>query len=387
MSDMFRVPCVIMRGGTSKGIFLKENDLPKDQTLRDSIILAIFGSPDVRQIDGLAGADPLTSKLAIVGPSTRPDADIDYTFGQVSINNALVDYNGNCGNISSAVGPFAIDESMVLAQEPVTTVRIHNTNTGKILVAEVQVKDGKARVTGPCKIDGVPGTSAPILMDFAATAGSSTGKLLPTGNVVDVIETSQGPIEASIVDVSNPCIFVRATDVKMKGTETPAEINGNPALLSLLEELRAKCCVMIGKADTVENATKLSPAFPMIAFVSPAQDYVDFTTGNIIKKDQIDFVSRMMFMQVLHKTYPGTGTACTGAAAKIKGTIVNQMIPHIDSISTIRIGHPAGVLPVVAQVENGAVTKAAFERTARRIMEGYVYVEKAKIYGASSLEG
>lgn len=381
MDEMFRVPCVIMRGGTSKAVFIKENDLPANHELRDKTILAIFGSPDVRQIDGLAGADPLTSKLAIIGPSSRPDADVDYTFGQVSITDALIDYSGNCGNISSAVGPFAIDESLVRAVEPVTTVRIHNTNTGKMLYAEVQVKDGKARVSGNCKIDGVPGTAAPILMDFASTAGSSTGKLLPTGNVVDVIETSQGPIEVSMVDVSNPCVFVRAADVKMKGTETPSEINGNPELLSLLEELRAKCCVIMGKADTVADATKRSPAFPMIAFVSEAHDYIDFTSGQVIKKEQVDFVSRMMFMQVLHKTYPGTGTACTGAAAKIKGTIVNQVIPHIDSIDTIRIGHPAGILPVVAAVEDGIVKKAAFERTARRIMEGYAYVETTRIHG------
>lgn len=381
MQEVMRVPCVIMRGGTSKAVFIKENDLPTDPQLRDKTILAIFGSPDVRQIDGIAGADPLTSKLAIIGPPSRPDADVDYTFGQVSITDGMIDYNGNCGNISSGVGPFAIDESLVRAVEPVTMVRIHNTNTGKMLYAEVQVKDGKARVSGSCKIDGVPGTAAPILMDFASTAGSSTGQLLPTGNVVDVIDTSQGPIEVSMVDVSNPCVFVRASDVKMKGTETPSEINGNPALLALLEELRAKCCVKMGMAKNVEEATKQSPAFPMIAFVTEASDYVDFTSGNTIKKEQVDFVSRMMFMQVLHKTYPGTGTACTGAAAKIKGTIVNQVIPHIDSISTIRIGHPAGVLPVVAEVEEGIVKKAAFERTARRLMEGYAFVETEKVYG------
>ncbi len=381
-SDVFRVPCVLMRGGTSKAVFLKENDLPADKAVRDKIILAIFGSPDVRQIDGLAGADPLTSKLAIIGPPSRPDADVDYTFGQVSINDTVIDYSGNCGNISSAVGPFAIDESIVRAVEPVTTVRIHNTNTGKILVAEVQVKDGKAVVKGDCKIDGVPGTAAPILMNFAATAGSSTGKLLPTGNVVDIVETSRGPIEVSMVDLSNPCLFVRAKDVNMKGTENPTEINGNKELLAYLEEIRAKCTVIMGKAKTEEEATKLSPAFPMIAFVTEAADYVDFTTGNTIKKSDVDFVSRMMFMQVLHKTYPGTGTACTGAAAKIPGTIVNQCIPHIDSIETVRIGHPAGVIPVGAAVKDGEVTKASIERTARRLMEGYAFVETDKIFGA-----
>ena len=381
MDEVISVPCVIMRGGTSKALFLKENDLPKDKKLRDKIILALFGSPDVRQIDGLAGADPLTSKLAIIGPPSRDDADVDYTFGQVSINDSVIDYSGNCGNISSAVGPFAIQESIVRAVQPLTKVRIHNTNTNKILVADVQIKDGKVAVSGSCKIDGVPGTCAPVMMDFAATAGSSTGKLLPTGNPVDKIETSKGPIEVSMVDVSNPCIFVRAKDVNMKGTENPTEINGNKDLLNYLEEIRAKCTVIMGKAKTPEEATKYSPAFPMIAFVAQAQDYEDFTTGKIIKKSDVDFVSRMMFMQVLHKTYPGTGTACTGAAAKIPDTIVHQAIPHIDSIETIRIGHPAGVIPVGADVKNGEVKKAIIERTARRLMEGYAFVESSRIYG------
>ena len=382
MEETIPIPCVIMRGGTSKALFLKENDLPKDKALRDKIILALFGSPDVRQIDGLAGADPLTSKLAIIGPPSRDDADVDYTFGQVSINDSYIDYSGNCGNISSAVGPFAIQETIVRAVEPLTKVRIHNTNTGKILVADVQIKNGKVAVSGPCKIDGVPGTAAPIMMDFAATAGSSTGKLLPTGKTVDKIETSKGPLEVSMVDVSNPCIFIRAKDINMKGTETPSEINGNKDLLNYLEEIRAKCCVIMGKAKTAEEATKYSPAFPMIAFVAEAQDYTDFTTGKTIKKSDVDFVSRMMYMQVLHKTYPGTGTACTGAAAKIPGTIVHEAIPHIDSIETIRIGHPAGVIPVGAEVKNGEVKKAVIERTARRLMEGYAFVESAKIYGA-----
>lgn len=374
MYDQKRVPLVIMRGGTSKGIYIKENDLPTDQKERDELILRIFGSPDVRQIDGLAGADPLTSKLAIIGPSTRPDADVDYTFAQVAINDRVVDYNGNCGNISSGVGPFAIDESIVKAVEPVTTVRIYNTNTDKMLYADVQVKDGKARVKGDCEIAGVPGKSAPILMDFASTAGAATGSVLPTGSVVDKLDTSKGTIEVSIVDVANPCIFIRAKDVGMKGTETPAVIDGNADLLAYLEEIRSKCCAKIGMAKTPEEATKSSPAFPMIAFVTEAQDYEDFTSGETIKKDEVDLVSRLMFMQVLHKTYAGTATACTGAAAKIKGTIVNQVIPHIDSIETIRIGHPAGVIPVVAAVDGTDVKKAALVRTARRIMEGYAFV-------------
>lgn len=374
MSEQKRVPVVILRGGTSKGIYIKANDLPADPVQRDEVILRIFGSPDVRQIDGLAGADPLTSKLAIIGPSDRPDADVDYTFAQVSINERVVDYNGNCGNISSGVGPFAIDESLIKAQEPVTKVRIYNTNTGKMLYAEVQVKDGKARVSGDCVIAGVPGTGSPILMDFASTAGAATGKVLPTGNPMDVLETSRGPIDVSIVDVANPCVFVRAADVKMKGTEEPAIIDGNSDLLAYLEEIRAKCCVMIGMAKSPEDALKNSPAFPMIAFVAEPADYVDFTSGNIIPKGDVDLVSRLMYMQVLHKTYAGTATACTGAAAKINGTIVNQVIPNVDKLDTIRIGHPAGVIPVVADVDGIEVRKAALVRTARRLMEGYAFV-------------
>lgn len=379
MKEPLRIPCVILRGGTSKGIFIKENDLPKDKKERDAIILSIFGSPDVRQIDGLAGADPLTSKLAIIGPSTHPDADVDYTFGQVSINQPYVDYNGNCGNISSGVGPFAIDESLVPAVEPVTTVRIHNTNTGKILKAEVEVKDGRALVNGDCRIDGVPGTGSPIWLDFAGTAGAATGKTLPTGNVKDVISTTFGDKTVSIVDVANPCVFIRASDLGMKGTERPAEIDGNKELLKQLEEIRAKATVMIGMAKDVEDATAHSPAFPMICMVAEPQDYVSFVTNETIKADDIDFCARLMFMQVLHKTYAGTATACTGVACRIPGTVINEVVRQRSNDEPIRIGHPAGVLPVQAIYNDGKVEKASFQRTARRIMEGYVYIDEVKL--------
>ena len=181
----------------------------------------IFGSPDVRQIDGLGGADPLTSKLAVIGPPSRPDADVDYTFGQVSINAANVDYSGNCGNISSAVGPYAIEEGFVKCSEPFTTVRIHNTNANKILVAEVPVACGSPKVAGGCKISGVPGAGARLVLNFAGTAGSVTGKLLPTGNVIDTIETGQGPIQASIVDCANPMVFVRASEWALRALKAP----------------------------------------------------------------------------------------------------------------------------------------------------------------------
>jgi hypothetical protein len=377
--EQLKIRCCILRGGTSKGIYLHENDLPTNKEERDKTILAIFGSPDVRQIDGLGGADPLTSKVAIIGPSSHPDADVDYTFGQVSIDKPFVDYSGNCGNISAGVGPFAIDEGLVKAVEPITKVRIYNTNTKKILVAEVPVKDGKARVKGDYKVDGVPGTGAKIMLDFACTAGAATGKILPTGQVVDELEIEDfGKIGASIVDVANPMVFVRASDLGMTGIETPAELNGNKKMLALLEKIRAKAAVKIGMAKTEEEATQNSPAFPMIAYVSPPQDYIDFSTGKRIAKEEVDLVSRLLFMQVMHKTYAGTGTTCTGAAAKIPGTIVHEMASKAGTV--VRIGHPAGVIELEVETENKEneiiLKRAAFGRTARRIMDGYVYIAK-----------
>jgi len=381
MSQTEKINCVIMRGGTSKGIFLKVNDLPQDNAKRDQLICEIFGSPDVRQIDGLGGADALTSKLAIIAPATRPDADVDYTFGQVSITKPYIDYSGNCGNISAAVGPFAIDEGLVRAQEGLTTVRIHNTNTKKIIVAEVPTVDGKASIVGDCAIAGVPGTGAKIMLDYSDTAGAATGKMLPTGNVKDVLDIpGYGPVTVSIVDVANPVVYVAAKDLKLSGIETPQQVDSNKDLLQLLEQIRGTAAVKIGMAKTPEDALANVPAFPMIAFVSPAADYQDFTTGNPISAGEVDFVSRLMFMQKLHKTYAGTATICTGAAAKIPGSVVNEAIVDVEQKSCIRIGHPAGVIEVEVAVEkqSGQVVlkRAAMSRTARRIMEGYAYVRK-----------
>lgn len=371
---------VIMRAGTSKGIFIQESDLPQDKKDRTELILKIFGSPDIRQIDGLGGADPLTSKLAIIGPSTRDDADVDYTFGQVSYVAPTIDYSGNCGNISSGVGPYAVDEGLVEVTEPYTTVRVHNTNTGKILVERVKVEDGVAVVEGDYVIAGVPGSGEKIEIDFSGTAGSKTGKLLPTGNPVDKMTVSEiGGIEYSLVDAANPMVFVRARDIGLTGIETPAQIDKDPRILKILEEIRGNAAVIIGAAKNLTDALENSPAFPMVAFVAESQTYNDFTTGDIISEEDVDFVSRLMFMQVIHKTYAGTGTICTGAAAKIKGTVVNEVMEakNRGKNLTINIGHPAGVIEidVAAHEENGQwlLDKAAINRTARRIMDGYCY--------------
>jgi methylitaconate Delta-isomerase len=376
---------VIMRAGTSKGIFIKEENLPKDQQERDELILKVFGSPDVRQIDGLGGADPLTSKLAIIGPATREDADIDYTFAQVSYVAPKIDYSGNCGNISAGVGPFAVDQGLVKVEEPYTTVRVHNTNTGKILVERVEVENGKAKVTGDYSIAGVPGTGSEITIDFSDTAGSSTGKLLPTGNTIDKIDvTGYGEIEVSLVDAANPVVFLRAKDLNLTGIETPSQIDENKKLLATLEEIRGKGAVLMGLVSDWKDAVKEIPAFPMIAFISPAQDYSDFTKGKKINENDTDFVSRLMFMQVVHKTYAGTATICTGAAARIEGTIVNEAMnaKNRGKDSVLRIGHPAGVITVDALASKVGdawkLNKAAISRTARKIMEGTCYTVEGR---------
>lgn len=370
-----RIPCVIMRGGTSKAVFLLENDLPAEPQQRDRVILAIFGSPDSRQIDGLGGADPLTSKLAIIGRSNRPDADVDYTFGQVDIRTPFVDYSSNCGNISSAVGPFAIAQGLVKAVEPVTVVRIYNTNTNSVFQAEVPVADGRPAVLGDYHIHGVPGTGARIGLNLAGTVGAKTGKLLPTGHPTDMIEVDGfGPLEVSMVDAGSPMVFVRASDLGLTGIETPAQIDSDARMLELLENIRCIAAEKMGIADRAAAREKVR-AVPMVAFVAPPQDYRSHIDGAPVSAQDIDFVSRDMFMQIMHKTYSGTATVCTGCAAVTPGTLVYQLRgPRKEGL--VRIGHPGGIIECDTSVEDGTITRAVFGRTARRIMEGYVYVPR-----------
>lgn len=378
--------CTIYRGGTSRGVYIHRNELPADPVIRDRVILAIYGSPDIRQIDGLGGADPLTSKIAIIGPPTRPDADVDYLFGQVSLTKPFIDYRGNCGNISAGVGPFAIDEGLVKPEEPTTSIRIHQVNTNRIIVAEVPSANGKAAVEGDYEIDGVPGTGARIMLDFADSAGSGTGKLLPTGNVIDELDVeSIGKIEVSIVDAANTTVFCLMKDLGLKGTETPREIDSNTSLFERIENIRGTAAELIGLVKDKKKAAVESPYIPFIAFVTKPLTYTKFTTGEVVEAGDVDVVSRLCFMQQTHKAYPVTGTVCTGVAAKIPGTIVNEVLSEREKRGMeIRIGHPAGMITIEVDAQKGdsgfVIKRAAVGRTARRIMEGYVYVPR-KVFG------
>ncbi|MCI2061535.1 MAG: 3-methylitaconate isomerase [Eubacteriaceae bacterium] len=358
-----------------------KNELPSDPEERDKVIMAAFGSPDPREIDGLGGADVLTSKLAIIGPSDSDDADVDYTFGQVSFERKFIDYKGNCGNISSAVGPFAIDNGLVPPKEPITTVRIRQTNSNTILTAEVPVRDGKAEVDGDFHIDGVLGTGARITMDWSDTAGCFSGKLLPTGNTKDIIRVGKNNYEVSLVEAGNPLVFIAASSLGMAGTETTAEIEANENLLREIQLIRSQAAVMFGLVDDAKDAEEKSPYNPFFAIVSPPAPYTALD-GKKITADDVDVVARLSFMLKMHKTYPITGTVCTGAAARIPGSIVYDMISEeARKNGVLRIGHPGGVVEVEAdaEVEDGHVwmNKLAVYRTARRILDGQVYIRKS----------
>lgn len=375
-----RIPAVYMRGGTSKALFFHENHLPADPVIRDRVILAAYGSPDPnrRQIDGIGGGVSTTSKLAIIGPSKDPAFDVNYYFGQVSIDKPIIGYRGNCGNISSAVGPFAIDEGLVKAEEPNTRVRIYQVNTGKTIIAEVPVRNGLYNESGDYAIDGVPGTGGKITLHFLDPGGSVSGNLLPTGNVVDVIKTpDHGKITVSIVDAANPVVFLRAADIGLRGTEIH-EIDASPEIRQKIETIRGIAAVMMGLVSSPEEASETSQDVPKIAFVSPSQDYKSLT-GRLVKEEELDLVARIMSMGILHKAYAVTGAICTAGAAKIEGTVVSEMLADsaFDKME-IRIGHPGGVIPVGADVreeETGPeYREAMLWRTARCLMDGYVYV-------------
>ncbi len=377
MNRKNHIPCLIMRGGTSKGVFFLENDLPADINERDQILLNVMGSPDAKQINGLGGATSVTSKVAIVGVSKRADADVDYTFAQVSVDKPIVSYKGNCGNISSAVGPFAIERGLVKAEEPITTVRIFNTNTNKVIAAEVEVENGCVKYNGDYQIAGVKGKGSPIKLKFIDPSGTISDKLLPTGNAVDELEVpGVGTVPASIVDAANPLVFINAADVGLTGKELPADIDSDAGMLELLESVRGVAAVKLGLISDYTKSPWETPGIPKLTIVAKSDDYV--TTGaKEIGKSSIDLLSKMMSMQKTHPSYAMTGAMCTAAAAVVKGSIVNQVIAAGTDEQCIRIGHPSGVLEagVDYKVEKDEIEiESTFGfRTANLLIEGNVY--------------
>ena len=376
--------CVIMRGGTSKAVFLKEGDLPADEAERTQTILAVFGSPDRRQIDGLGGADPLTSKLAIIGPPRPGDpravgTHLTYTFGQVEITHPEIDWLSLCGNISSAVGAYGVYEGYV-TRRPVTEVRVFNTNLNRVLTIEVPVEKGRPLEAGTYAVPGVPGTGAQILVDFADTAGGATGALLPTGNVVDRLDVEgAGVFDVSLVDIGNAHVFVRARDLGLNGTETPSELDADKILRERLEKIRGAAAVRMGMIKDAARSREQSPATPILGIVSPPASYRNEINGEDVNGDEVGSVSRLMFMQQTHKTYAGTSTVCTGVAARLPGSLVHEVSRmQTRDASTVRIGHPAGVIETETRLDRvpggWTVQRATLGRTARRIMEGYVFV-------------
>jgi 2-methylaconitate cis-trans-isomerase PrpF len=370
-----------MRGGPSKGVFLEKRFLPEDEEKRTALILAIFGSPDARQIDGLGGADPLTSKVAIVAPSSREDADVDYTFGQVGIDTPSVGYTNNCGNLSAGVGVFAIDAGMLQAREPLSTVRIFNTNTNKLILAEIPVKNGKAHTLGDYQIDGAPGKGAEIRLTFCDPAGAVTGHLLPTGNAADFLLLENGKrIEYSMVDAGTLYAFIPASALGVIGTETPEQLEKHPSLLADIEDIRRKLAALLVEKGVVSKTLgdALSSSLKT-AIVAASTDHVTFH-GKKISHDDIDIVARIINPKKVHKAFAVTGAICISAAALMVGTVVNSLVKKDGKTVSrrIRIGHPQGMIAseVIAGEVNGQfhLTGVKVGRTARRIMDGFVYV-------------
>ncbi len=370
---MKKYPCVYMRGGTSKAVFFHEKDLPEDKSLWDDIFLKVMGTPDVKQIDGMGGTVSSTSKIAIIAPSNKPGVDVEYTFRQVDIVIPRVDGSANCGNISSAVGPFAIDEGLVPAVEPITVVRVLNTNTNKIIEEHVRVEDGHAMVHGNEVIQGVPGTGSRIDMYFEDPAGSKTGKLFPTGQKKEVFDVpGYGPAEVTVLDCSNPMVFIKASDLGIKGSEL-TELNQNKDVMEHIERIRGIAAVKCGFVEEWEDARTKSTSAPKVSIVSAPQDYINMD-GNEVKADTMDLCCRAISVGALHKAYPMTVAVGTGAAARIPGTIVNEIVKPAPDQDIIRLGHASGVTEVDVKMGGEKVIKGGVTRTARRIMDGWVYV-------------
>ena len=396
MAPQIRIPATYLRGGTSKGVFFRLQDLPaaaqQPGAARDALLLRVIGSPDPygKQIDGMGGATSSTSKAVIVSPSTRPGHDVDYLFGQVAIDSPFVDWSGNCGNLSAAVGPFAIASGLVapgrIPHDGVCTVRIWQANIGKTIVAHVPVAGGQVQETGDFALDGVAFPAAEVLLEFLDPADGGEGgegggsALFPTGQLVDTLDVpGVGRLQATLINAGIPTIFLNARDVGCTGTELQDAINGDAAALARFEAIRAWGAVKMGLVhDVAEAATRQHT--PKLAFVAPPADYVA-SSGTAVRAADIDLLVRALSMGKLHHAMMGTAAVAIGAAAAVPGTLVHQAAgggPRTAVPGSVRFGHPSGTLRVGAEAAlvNGQwrVTKALMSRSARTLMEGWVRV-------------
>lgn len=364
-----------MRGGTSKGLFFHWDSVPGDVVERDQFICAALGSPDPngRQLDGMGGGISSLSKVMLVRPSRRPGIDIDYLFGQVAIDRLLIDRMANCGNLSSAVGVFAVREKMVQLPNGPVTLAMYNENTGKRVDCHLTVNEGCAAVRGDLHIDGVAGAGSPIRLDFVDPGGAVTGNLLPTGRPVDKIQMESGSeLEVSIVDATNPFVFVPAGEFGLEGTETPHALAENTEKLGLIEEVRVRAGEMAG----IGGLHGVSQSIPKIATVAaPKQSHT--LDGRVLTPDQGDIQIRMLSMGKPHLAVPLTGALCAGIAARIDGTVVQRAARPKQAGEMLRIMHGSGTLSVLGEVSHreGAwhAQYASVMRTARVLMEGTVY--------------
>jgi len=385
-SPQIKVAATYMRGGTSKGVFFNLKDLPKAAQVagpaRDALLMRVIGSPDAyaKQIDGMGGATSSTSKTVIVGPSTQADHDVDYLFGQVAIDRAFVDWSGNCGNLSSAVGAFAISAGLVdasrLPTDGVAVIRIWQVNISKTIIAHIPMSQGQVQETGDFSLDGVTFPAAEIKLEFMDPAAGD-GDMFPTGNLVDELEVpGVGNFAATMINAGIPTIFLNAADLDYTGTELQTDINSDAAALAKLEAIRAHGGVRMGLFDHID-AAKQRQHTPKVAFVAPPQDYLS-SSGSQVAAGQVDLLVRAMSMGQLHHAMMGTAAVAIGTAAAIPGTLVNQAAGGGPRCK-VTFGHPSGTLTVGAeakQANNGVwtATKAIMSRSARVLMEGWVRV-------------
>ncbi|MFO0186180.1 MAG: 2-methylaconitate cis-trans isomerase PrpF family protein [Alphaproteobacteria bacterium] len=379
--DQAFIPAIFMRGGSSKGVFFHARDLPADRAKQDAIFLAVLGSPDPygRQLDGMGGGISSLSKAVIIGPPTHQDADVDYLFAQVAVDKPVVDWSSNCGNLSSAVGPFAVDEGLVRVADGEALVRIHQVNTKRIIHARFPVRGGKAVTAGDFTMAGVSGSGAHIRLDFLAPGGGATGRLLPTGNAQDTLHHEGRAYAVSLMDAANACAFFDAHDLDLTGTESPDVIEADPARMALLDTLRRKAGVMMGLAATPE---KVGLALPKIAVVASPAAYRALD-GAAFATDTHDIAVRMISMERAHRAVPLTGAMCLGVASRIHGSVPHQLAGPPAYADETRVANPSGVLSVGAEVRETTAgwhaESAVVYRSARRLMQGAVAMPAALV--------